>query len=212
MIRANFANLKYPLVDDLYWMTPPRDAGGPYNKDCFWFPSGDGSRLVPATDDEQKFITELGEAIASLSGFACVPGLQSILDDLTADLTPPPARYPAIGDTRVRGRVVRVFDAPGFLQEQSLTPPAGWTPAPPPAPQEWIPAWTGIVIADIAANGYSTPPAQLVEASSSDVKKFRFQFKSTSPVSCGACTFDIAQGFNFEGVPTVPVATNVVNV
>jgi hypothetical protein len=206
MICVSQKSLSYPLdPEQLYWLQSPPSGPAFYSAASFYFASSDSSRLVPALADEERFITALTSEIASLAGFSCVPGLQALLDELTADNTPPAPRYPSVGDTNVLGCVVRVFDAPGFLIQQSPTPPPGWTPPPLPAPQVWVPTWSGIVRADLAANGYDTPPATLVEAWSDEIGQFVFQFRSTTAVRCGACTFTISQGQN------APIATDVVN-
>lgn len=207
MIVTNLTNVQYPLsLTDSYWLQAPRDGAPFYSPTSFYFASADGSRLVPAMADEERFITVLTTEIASLAGFSCVPGLQSILDKLTADNTPPAPRYPSIGDTNVNGRVEVVYSGPAFiqLQSRSATPPPGWQ-----GPWQG-PLWFGQIVADIAANGYSAPPARLVEAYSDEIGQFRFAFKMSTAVQCGPCTFSIEQGYDYTGSPSVPVARSVV--
>jgi hypothetical protein len=198
MISGSPNSLAAPYnTNQLFWLTPPRDGWALYSPASFFFASADGARLVPAMSDEERFVSALTEAIGQYTGYSCVSGLQGILDKLTADNTPPAPRYPQIGDTNVRGRVVEVFDAPWFITRQQSTPPPWWS-------KPWTPVWMGIVITDIGSNGYSTPPANLVEADSGEVGQFRFQFSNGSAVVFGACTFDIV-----ASAIGMPMATSV---
>ena len=208
MIVTTRSNLKFPLadVDSLYWLQAPPSGPSFYSAPSFFFASADGSQLTPAMNDEQRFLAALTDAISSYSGYGFVPGLQTILDELQADLTPPAPRYPQVGDTSVRGRIVMIYDGPWFTMLQSSTPPSWWS-------GPWSgPRFCGIIVADIESNNYTTPDANLVAAGQL-YGAFRFSFRVPNSVQCGACTFDIAEATDKDGNPSgVAVAVNVSNV
>jgi len=201
LYTINVKRVQYPLnpVDSLYWVSGAPDSAGPYAASCFFFSSADGMRLIPATSNVPALVDALNSIIADNPTAAFAPGLQTIVNQLTADNAPPPPRYPQIGDTGVKGVVLTVYDGPWFEELRSPTPPPGWGD-----PTKWKgPLWCGIVVADVEANNYSTPPAVLVE-SGPLTNVFRFQFKSPTEVVVGPCTFSIVQGEN------VAVAADVV--
>lgn len=218
MISASLINLKYPLdTNALYWV--PQQPSGPalYSPASFYFASADGSRLVPAMSDEERFITALTTEIASLAGFSCLPGLAALLDDLIADNTPAAPIYPQIGDTGVYG-FASVYDFGRFLDFASPTAPSWWWPngdrtAAQAAWAEKYPMWMGQINVQIGGgNPYSTPPARLVENWSNEIGTWRMAFRSSSSVVSGRVRFDIVQGYDFTGAPSCAVARNVVNV
>ena len=98
-------------------------------------------------------------------------------------------RYPQPGDSGVSG----VIQGVGHFLAWRKDPDTG----------EWfrdVPTWAGFVRADIAANGYSTPPANEV-----DDCAFRICFSTNTEVRNGqAVRFDIFAG------KFVPGARNVV--
>jgi len=221
MISANRNSLTYPLVDDLYWLSPGRDGAPLYSPASFYFVSADGSRLVPAMSDEPRFLAALATEINNLTGFACAPGLQTILDALEADNTPPAPRYPAVGDTGVYGRA-KVFGDEGpngfgavFFWYQQTNVPDWYLPSVPRniAQQSWsrrFPIWAGWVDVSIGdGNSYSTPDANLVASGSTEIGVWRYlQFKQRTPVTSGRVRFDIIQKPELYA----PTAINVVNV
>jgi hypothetical protein len=191
MISAAAQNLRAPFDRTaLYWISPPRESWSLYSPAAFFFASDDGARLVPAMKDELRFISALTTAITDLAEFDCVDGLEKILAQITAvDAPPPPPRYPSVGDTGVSG----VVEGVGYFLARRKDADTG----------QWvrdIPTWAGFVRADIAANGYSTPPAN-----ERDDYAFRICFSTGIEVSNGqAVTFNIEQG------TYAPMATNVV--
>jgi hypothetical protein len=181
VISVNRANLTYPLVDDLYWVPGSRDSGSLYSASNFYFPSADFSRLIPATTP--ALVSALQSFIASNPTASCTPGLQAIVDALTASENAPAPRYPEVGDRNVKG--VIEF-AVGPLEIPHFTPGQ---------PTVYTQIWAGHVRADIAENGYDTPPATLVEAWDPSVGLFTLQFSSTTALTQGqAVTFTIKQG------------------
>lgn len=215
MICVSNANARGPFsTSELFWVSPPRDASGLYNRDCFFFASPDGSRLVPAMKDEPRFIAALTDVIESLAGFDCVVGLQQILDAITASDVVAVPIYPNVGDVSVFG-FANVFCGGRFKDFQSATAPAWWWPnstnrvAAQAAWSERYPLWIGYLNVTIAnGNSYSTPPADLVEASDASIGVWHLPFKSSTEIRSGKVRFDIVQ-IPGEGCPR---AINVVNV
>lgn len=105
-----------------------------------------------------------------LAGF-----LQSTLDALIASEAPPPApRYPQVGD-HCTGLVIWVQQT-----KQLVISGGGFS---------FRTIWVGYAQPSIAANGFSTPPAN------DETADFRFSFASTTPVAAGAAVhFTITQG------------------
>jgi hypothetical protein len=178
VISASINNVAAPFdTNELYWIALGACRPARYSPASFFFASSDGSRLVPAMNDQARFISALAEAIGSFSSFEFVVGLQELLNDLTAPNVPAP-RYPQVGDIGVSGAVIFAVRLTTYFPGVGVPPP--WINLPP--------IWVGAIQADIAANNYSTPPAN------ADIQ-FKFQFRSDTEVGAGdAVTFDIAQG------------------
>lgn len=135
----------------------------------FWLPD-DWGHARPAAQQPDVFKLLLEAEIPAIPVPWLAAFLQSTLDALIAAEAPPAPRYPQVGD-HCSGLVVWVQQTLRFTGARPL---------------ETI--WVGYVQADIAANGYSTPPAD-------GQNYFRFQFISTTPIAGGAAiSFDIAQG------------------
>jgi hypothetical protein len=177
MLCVSAKNAVAPFdVTQLYWVQNKGLAAT--NPAAFFFASADGSRLVPAIYDEERFLAALTDAVGQFADYPFVFGLQQLLDILTASAEPPAPVYPAAGDADVSGSVLWVVQLTKYIPDPWFPPP--WVDLPP--------IWVGVVLADIAANGYSTPPAN------SNIQ-FQFLFRSTSEICAGqAAHFDIAQG------------------
>ena len=133
-----------------------------------------------------RFLTALADVIYLYPSSSFSVGLQDLLAELTADNTPPVPVYPQPGDTGVSGVVVWVVSFQSWKAIPGEQPP--WP---------LFTVWAGNVLADIAANDYSTPPANTCIP-------FQFQFSSLAPLVSGQrVTFDLAQG------KSAPYATNV---
>lgn len=176
MISVAKTRVQYPLdLSQLYWLRLGRDSAPVYSPASFFFASPDGSTLLPAMNDEARFISALGDAITSLGNLPCFSGLQQLLADLTAANEMPAPRYPQAGDTDVSGHIVWVRMTTSYFSTPTI---------PPPRP----PIWIAMVRADIAANGYSTPPAN------ADIQ-FDFLVRNSTELLAGqAVVFDIVQG------------------
>lgn len=188
MICASAKNVAAPFAQDqLYWLALGAARADRFNPASFFFASPDGSTLQPALLDTARFIVALTDVIACFPSAPFSIGLQELLAALTADLTPPAPVYPQAGDTGVKGKVLlaRAFN---FYKYNPVTMKK----------DIFVVSWIGLVLADIEANEYSTPPAY------GECVPFIFSFNSTTLVECGQrVTFDLAQG-NFA-----PYATNV---
>ncbi len=193
---ADKTRLSYPLVDDLYWLAPARDAGEFYSPSNFYFASSDGSQLVPAIKSKTRFISALTTEIASLAGLDCVPGLQKILDGLTASEVVPAPRYPQIGDVAVYGYVM--YERHGGLWRTFRH-------------GSYIPICVGAVLVDISCNSYDTPPSTLANANSDEIGVWRLQFTiENSTVERGQLVmFDITRATDLDGNPSCAIATNI---
>src|ERR1700728_1348918 len=158
MISANQNTLVAPFdASQLYWIMSAPSGATFYSPASFYFASADGSRLVPAMQDETRFIAALTDAVAQYAGYSFAPGLQKILDALTADNTPPAPVYPQIGDTNVLGTLgdVSIFPAQPHAN--------------PPVPQMYF----AMVEAEVEGNGYTTPDANAMAAG--EIPQFRFR-------------------------------------
>jgi hypothetical protein len=193
MIVCIQQNLTYPLSDDLYWVPGGRDSGPLYSASNFYFASADGSRLVPALSDKQRFITALTTEIAAIAGFSCVPGLQAILDALTESNTPPVPRYPQVGDVDILGVVLGA----GKL----VTLPDGVS-----VPSGLNPFCGGAVQVLIQQDGfvYDTPPAHFVETGSDEIGHWRLGAEAGFQMCRGQLVrFDIFAGLFSAGARNV---------
>ncbi|MFZ3277622.1 MAG: hypothetical protein WA182_12035 [Candidatus Sulfotelmatobacter sp.] len=188
MICASAQNVAAPFAQNqLYWLSLGACRADRFNPASFFFASPDGSTLQPALLDTPRFITALTDVISYFPSAPFSIGLQELLAELTADLTPPAPVYPQPGDTGVIGKVllVRAFN---YFKYNPATM------------KQDIPiqSWIGLVLAEIEANEYSTPPAY------GECPPFIFQFSSTMALVCGQrVVFDIAQD------RFVPYAKNV---
>jgi hypothetical protein len=182
MISVSQKNLQYPLdPTQLYWLRTSSGGIG-YRPAHFYFANSDGSLLVPAMDDEARFISALQNAIAQLSGAPFAIPLQNLLDELTAAQVVAAPRYPAAGDTHVSGVCVDAVKITNYK-------PIPYTPPPWDLP----PIWCGVVVAAIRANDYSTPPPY--PPADCNIQFFFSMGRILNEVHTGdAVHFDIAQG------------------
>lgn len=182
MICASAQNVSAPFdTSQLYWIALGAARADRYSPASLFFASPDGSALVPALQDLPRFTAALAEAIAATPGAQFASGLQELLTDLTTAATLPVPVYPSAGDTGVSGTVLWARSFNYFK----------WNPI---TQKKDIPVISciGGLQADIAANGYSGPPAY---SPANSCIQFRFQFQSFTEVCAGdAVTFDIAQG------------------
>jgi hypothetical protein len=140
--------LTYPLdTSQLYWITLTGRSGMGTN---FFFASDDGSRLTKALDDLPRFTAALQDAIAQFSVLPCATILQDVYDTLIAQDSPPPLRFPAVGDTNVRGKIIRIFGGKFWRAVPNRNPDGTRAPG---THREW----GGTIWIYLAANGYSTP-------------------------------------------------------
>jgi hypothetical protein len=193
MICATAQNVAPPYdTSELYWLQPGRDSWPLYSSSAFFFASEDGSRLVPAMQDEERLVSALTTAITDFVGLDCVSGLQSVLDALTASQSVPAPRWPSVGDTGVLGIVE-------FVTGPIITPLVF-------KEHPGAPMWVGHVRAFFAQNGfdYTQPDATRVEAGSPDIGQFNFQFTNLSALTkAQTVAFDIVSG------PYAPMASNL---